>query len=137
MHTGVDFAGPRGTPILAAGKGIIEEARRRGTYGNYIRIRHANGYHTAYAHMRRFGRGIRKGVKVRQGQVIGFIGSTGVSSGPHLHYEVLVNQRFVNPLKIKVPRERRLQGAELTKYQRERKRIDELRKRPPVKHQGR
>ena len=137
MHTGVDFAGPRGTPILAAGKGVIEEARRRGTYGNYIRIRHANGYHTAYAHMRRFGRGIRKGVKVRQGQVIGYIGSTGVSSGPHLHYEVLVNQRFVNPLKIKVPRERRLQGPELAKYQRERQRIDELRKRPPVKHQGR
>lgn len=132
MHTGVDWAGPRGTPILAAGKGIVEEARRRGTYGNYVRIKHANGYHTTYSHMHRFGPGIRQGVKVKQGQIIGYIGSTGLSSGPHLHYEVLVNKRFVDPLKINVPRERRLRGEELAAYQRERGRIDELLKRPPV-----
>ena len=132
MHTGVDWAGPTGTPILAAGKGVIEVAKRRGAYGNYVRIKHANGYHTAYAHMRRFGPGIRPGVKVRQGQVIGYIGSTGLSSGPHLHYEVLVNKRHVNPLKIKVPRERRLQGPELAEFQRERQRINDLIRRPPV-----
>lgn len=137
MHTGVDWAGPTGTPILAAGKGIVEEARRRGTNGNYVRIKHANGYHTTYSHMHRFGSGVRKGVKVKQGQVIGYIGSTGLSSGPHLHYEVLVNQRFVNPLKIKVPRERRLDGTELAAYQRERRRIDELIQRPPVRTRSR
>ncbi len=132
MHTGVDWAGPRGTPILAAGKGIIEEARRRGTYGNYVRIKHANGYDTTYSHMHKFGPGIRKGVKVKQGQIIGYIGSTGLSSGPHLHYEVLVNKRFVDPLKIKVPRERRLSGEDLAAFQRERSRITDLLKRPPV-----
>ncbi len=137
MHTGVDYAGPRGTPILAAGKGIVEEARRRGTYGNYVRIKHANGYNTAYAHMHRFGKGIRKGVKVRQGQIIGYIGNTGLSSGPHLHYEVLVNQRFVNPLKIKVPQARRLTGSELAEFKRKREQVDELMARPPVETRGR
>ncbi len=132
MHTGVDWAGPLGTPILAAGKGIIDEARRRGTYGNYVRIKHANGYHTTYAHMHRFGPGIHKSAKVKQGQIIGYIGSTGLSSGPHLHYEILVNKRFVDPLKIKVPRERKLTGEELAAFMRERGRIDELLKRPPV-----
>ena len=132
MHTGVDWAGPTGTPILAAGKGIVEERRRRGAYGNYVRIKHANGYDTTYSHMHNFGPGIRKGVKVKQGQIIGYIGSTGLSSGPHLHYEVLVNKRFVNPLKIKVPRERQLAGEDLAAFQRERNRITELIKRPPV-----
>lgn len=132
MHTGVDWAGPRGTPILAAGKGVIEYARRRGANGNYVRIRHANGYQTSYSHMHRFGPGIREGIKVKQGQVIGYIGSTGLSSGPHLHYEILVNKRHVNPLKIKVPRERRLTGTELAAYKRERQRINDLLKRPPV-----
>ncbi|NQX80339.1 MAG: M23 family metallopeptidase, partial [Hyphomicrobiaceae bacterium] len=129
----VDWAGPRGTPILAAGNGIIEEARRRGAYGNYIRIEHANGYDTTYSHMHKFGQGMRKGVKVKQGQIIGYIGSTGLSSGPHLHYEVLVNKRFVDPLKIKVPRARRLLKEDLADYQRERIRIIALLKRPPTK----
>ncbi|MEM9358802.1 MAG: M23 family metallopeptidase [Pseudomonadota bacterium] len=137
MHTGIDYAGPRGTPILAAGKGVIDEARRRGTYGNYIRIKHANGYKTAYAHLHRFGKGITKGVKVRQGQIIGYLGNTGLSSGPHLHYEVLVNQRFVNPLKIKVPQARRLAGGELDEFKRKREQIDDLMARPPVETQGR
>ena len=133
MHTGVDWAAPTGTPILAAGKGEIEHAGRKGQYGNYVRIRHANGYQSSYAHMSRLGRGVRKGVKVRQGQIIGYVGSTGLSSGPHLHYEILVNKRFVNPMSIKVPKERQLAGTELNDFQRERARIDELMRRAPVK----
>lgn len=132
MHAGVDWAGPAGTPIMAAGRGVIEIAGRKGQYGNFVRIRHANGYKTSYAHMRRFARGVKAGAKVRQGQVIGYIGSTGLSSGPHLHYEVLVNSRHVNPMTIKVPRERQLKGRELIEYQRERARIDELMRRAPV-----
>ncbi|MCL4767250.1 MAG: M23 family metallopeptidase [Hyphomicrobiaceae bacterium] len=132
MHTGVDWASPVGTPILAAGNGLIEEAQRKGQYGNYVRIRHANGYQTTYAHMSRHGAGIREGVKVKQGQVIGYVGCTGLCSGPHLHYEVLVNSRFVDPLKIQVPRERQLAGRQLAEYQKERARIDELMRRAPV-----
>ncbi len=132
MHTGVDWAAKRGTPILAAGKGTIEEAGRKGRYGNYIRIRHANGYQTAYGHMTRLAPGVAAGVKVRQGQTIGYVGSTGLSSGPHLHYEVLVNKQFVNPLSIKVPNERQLKGKDLAEFQAERTRIDELRSRAPV-----
>ena len=98
MHTGIDWATTPGTPILAAGNGVIEEVGRKGQYGNYIRIRHANGYQTAYGHMQRFADGVAEGVKVRQGQIIGYVGSTGMSSGPHLHFEVLVNSRFVDPL---------------------------------------
>lgn len=133
MHKGVDWAAKPGTPILAAGNGRIDEAKRHSGYGNYVRIRHANGYKTAYAHMRRFGKGIRKGVKVRQGQVIGYVGSTGLSSGPHLHYEILVNNRHVNPMRIHVPRGRQLRGKELSDFQKERIRIDDLMHRAPVK----
>lgn len=132
MHTGVDWACSPGTPILASGTGVIEEAGHKGYNGNYVRIRHANGYHTAYSHMSRIGSGIAPGVKVRQGQVIGFVGSTGLSSGPHLHFEVLVNSRFVDPMSIQVPRERKLDGKELADFQRERARIDELMRRAPV-----
>jgi murein DD-endopeptidase MepM/ murein hydrolase activator NlpD len=132
MHTGVDWSAPIGTPILAAGNGVVEEADRKGQYGNYIRIRHANGYQTSYAHMSRFAPGIQEGVKVRQGQVIGFVGNTGLSSGPHLHYEVLVSNRYVDPMQIQVPRERRLTGRQAAEFQRERSRIDELMRRPPV-----
>ncbi len=133
MHTGTDWAAASGTPIMAAGRGVVEVARRKGGNGNYVRIKHANGYQTAYSHMRRFGRGIRPGVKVRQGQVIGYVGTTGLSSGPHLHYEVLVNNRFVNPLKISVPRARKLRGKELKAYKLERERIAKLMRRSPVK----
>jgi murein DD-endopeptidase MepM/ murein hydrolase activator NlpD len=133
MHAGVDWAAPVGTPIMAAGNGTIEVAGREGGYGNYIRIRHANGYRTAYAHMVRFAEGVARGVRVRQGQVIGYVGSTGLSSGPHLHYEVHVNNRFMNPLSIKVPRSRQLQGRLLTEFKREKTRIDELMRRAPVK----
>lgn len=132
MHTGVDWACAPGTPVLASGNGTIEEAGHKGYYGNYIRIRHANGYHTAYAHMTRLAAGVEQGIKVRQGQVIGYVGSTGLSSGPHLHFEVLVNSRFVDPMSIQVPRERKLTGRELADFQKERARIDDLMKRSPV-----
>ena len=132
MHTGIDWASPTGTPILAAGSGTIEEARRKGYNGNYVRIRHANGYQTAYSHMSRFAKGVTPGVRISQGQVIGYVGSTGLSSGPHLHYEILVNNQFVNPLSIEVPRERQLAGRDLTEFHKERMRIDELMRRTPV-----
>ena len=132
MHTGVDWACASGTPILASGTGVIEEAGHKGYNGNYIRIRHANGYHTAYSHMSRFASGVEAGVKVRQGQVIGYVGSTGLSSGPHLHFEVLVNSRFVDPMSIQVPRERKLAGKELGDFQKERAHIEELMRRSPV-----
>ncbi len=132
MHTGVDWATSPGTPVLASGNGTIEESGHKGYYGNYIRIRHANGYHTAYGHMMRLAAGVKEGVKVRQGQIIGYVGSTGLSSGPHLHFEVLVNSRFVNPMSIQVPRERKLEGKDLADYQKERARIDDLMKRSPV-----
>lgn len=133
MHTGTDWAAATGTPIMAAGRGVVEVAKRRGGNGNYVRIKHANGYQTAYSHLHRFGRGIRPGVKVRQGQIIGYVGSTGLSSGPHLHYEILVNNRFVNPIKIRVPRSRKLRDKELHAFQRERNRIAKLLRRSPVK----
>lgn len=133
MHKGVDWAARPGTPILAAGNGRIEAAKRHSGYGNYVRIRHANGYQTAYAHMLRFAKGIRAGKKVRQGQVIGYVGSTGLSSGPHLHYEILVNNRHVDPMRIHVPRGRQLRGKQLVEFQKERKRIDDLMRRAPVK----
>lgn len=133
MHTGTDWAAATGTPIMAAGRGVIEFAKRKGSNGNYVRIKHSNGYQTAYSHMHRFGPGIRPGVKVRQGQIIGYVGSTGLSSGPHLHYEILVNKRFVNPIKISVPRARKLRDKELKAFQRERNRIAKLLRRSPVK----
>lgn len=132
MHAGVDWAGPVGTPIMAAGNGVIEEARWKGEYGNYVRIRHANGYSTSYAHQSRFAPGTTEGAKVRQGQVIGYVGATGLVSGPHLHFEVLVNNRPVDPMAIQVPQERRLTGKQLADFQKERARIDDLMRRPPV-----
>jgi murein DD-endopeptidase MepM/ murein hydrolase activator NlpD len=132
MHSGVDWAGPIGTPIMAAGNGTIEEAKYKGDYGNYVRIRHANGYSTTYGHMSRVAPGIAEGVKVRQGQLIGFMGSTGLSTGSHLHYEVLINDRHVDPMSIKVPQERKLAGKALADFQKERARIEDLMRRPPV-----
>ena len=132
MHTGVDWATKRGTPILAAGRGTIVFAGRKGGYGNYMRIKHANGYSTGYAHMRGFARGVKVGVKVRQGQVIGYVGTTGLSSGPHLHFEVLVNKGFVDPMRLKESRERQLKGEELIEFLREKARIDDLIHRVPV-----
>lgn len=132
MHTGVDWAAQHGTPIMAAGDGVIEEAGAKGEYGNYIRIRHANGYKTAYGHMSRYAPGASPGVRVRQGQIIGYVGSTGLSSGPHCHFEVLVNGQFVNPMSIQVPNDRKLSGKDLADFKREKARIDELMRRHPV-----
>ena len=116
MHRGIDFAAPRGTPIFAAGDGVIEFKGRKGGYGNYIRIRHNNGYSTAYAHMNGFARKMYQGRRVRQGQVIGYVGSTGRSTGPHLHYEILVDGRQTNPLKVRMPSGERLKGTDLAKF---------------------
>ena len=132
MHTGVDWAAPTGTPILAAGDGTVERVGREGGYGNYVRIRHANGFATAYGHMSRYAPGMEPGVKVKQGQMIGFVGSTGMSTGPHLHYEVLVNNKFVNPMTIQVPRGLQLAGRELAEFQKERRRIEVLMEMDPV-----
>ncbi|MFN3673788.1 MAG: M23 family metallopeptidase, partial [Bosea sp. (in: a-proteobacteria)] len=106
MHTGVDWANRIGTPILAAGNGTVIKAEWDSGYGRRIEIQHANGYVTTYSHQSAFAKGIAPGVKVRQGQLIGYLGSTGLSTGPHLHYEVMVNGNFVNPMKIRVPRGR-------------------------------
>ena len=106
MHNGVDWAAPTGTPIAAAGDGTVEQVGGRGGYGNYVRLRHANGFSTAYGHMSGFARGMEQGKKVRQGQVIGYVGSTGLSTGAHLHYEILINGRVVDPMKIRLPRGR-------------------------------
>jgi murein DD-endopeptidase MepM/ murein hydrolase activator NlpD len=123
-HTGVDWAAPIGTPIYASGNGSIEKMGWEGGYGRYIRIRHANGYETAYGHMSAFAKGIDVGKNVRQGQVIGFVGSTGLSTGPHLHYEIIINTRFVDPMKVKLPRGRVLDGAALAGFDSERVRLD-------------
>ena len=119
MHKGVDFAAPHGTPIYAAGDGVIEKAGRWGSFGNYIRIRHNSNLKTAYAHLQKFKTGIRPGVRIKQGDVIGYIGTTGRSTGPHLHYEVLMNGTQVNPNGINVPIGEELKHAELKKFQSE------------------
>jgi murein DD-endopeptidase MepM/ murein hydrolase activator NlpD len=126
MHKGVDFAAPRGTPIYAAGNGSITHAGRKGGYGKYVRIRHNNQYSTAYAHMNRIARGVRRGRRVSQGQIIGYVGSTGRSTGPHLHYEILAANRQVNPLTLKMPSGRRLAGAEFKRYQDARRKLESL-----------
>ncbi len=125
-HKGTDFAAVRGTPILAAGNGVVERSSRYGSYGNYIRIRHANGYKTAYAHLSGYGRNIKKGRRVTQGQIIGYVGATGRVTGAHLHYEVLKNNRQVNPMTVKVPTGRKLKAAELKLFAIEKARIDAL-----------
>lgn len=126
MHTGVDWAAPRGTPIIAAGNGIVEKAGWANGYGNQTLIRHANGYVSSYNHQNGIARNVKPGAQVRQGQVIGWVGSTGLSTGPHLHYELIVNGNKVDPLKIRLPGGKSLQGDVLARFQEERKRIDAL-----------
>jgi murein DD-endopeptidase MepM/ murein hydrolase activator NlpD len=124
LHTGVDWGAPMGTPIFAAGNGSIEEIGVKGGYGKYVRIRHANGYETAYGHMTAFARGLDVGSKVRQGQVIGFVGSTGLSTGSHVHFEIIINDRFVDPMKVKLPRGRVLDGTTLAQFEKDRDQLD-------------
>ena len=133
MHTGVDWAAPTGTPIYASGNGTVEKEGWESGYGKYIRIRHNNGYETAYGHMSAFARGVEEGKRVRQGQVIGFVGSTGLSTGSHVHYEILVNGRFVDPMRIKLPRGRVLDGPLLTGFEQERERLDGIMARKPAR----
>ncbi len=116
MHKGMDFAASTGTPIYAAGDGIVEYAGRYNSYGNYARIRHNTQLKTAYAHMSRFAGGVKPGKRVRQGEVIGYVGTTGRSTGPHLHYEVLVNNAQTNPKSVNLPTGEQLQGRELRKF---------------------
>ncbi|MFN3460874.1 MAG: M23 family metallopeptidase [Oceanibaculum sp.] len=117
MHRGIDFAAPTGTPIMAAGSGTIAKAEWFGAYGRYISVRHNNEFSTAYAHLSRFAPGIRAGVRVQQGQVIGYVGTTGSSTGPHLHYEVLKGGTQVNPINVKFPAGEKLEGKALARFQ--------------------
>ncbi len=116
MHKGVDFRAPTGTPIMAAGDGVVEMAARNGSYGNYIRIRHNDTYKTAYGHLSRFGKGIKRGKRVKQGQVIGYSGATGRVTAAHLHYEVLVAGKQSNPMTLKLPTGRVLEGENFEQF---------------------
>ena len=127
MHQGVDFAAATGTPIYAAGDGKVVVAGRNGGYGRYVKLRHTGEFDTAYAHMSRIAKGIGPGRRVRQGQVIGYVGTSGRSTGPHLHYEVLRKGKQMNPLSVKQPANVRLTGADLERLRREIARIDRLR----------
>ncbi|MEI8154663.1 MAG: M23 family metallopeptidase, partial [Hyphomicrobiales bacterium] len=126
MHTGVDWAARLGTAIYASGNGTIEKVGWESGYGKYVRIKHSNGYETAYGHMTAFSRSTQPGARVRQGEVIGYVGSTGLSTGPHVHYEILVNGRFVDPLRVKLPRGRVLEGQLVANFDRERERVDSI-----------
>ena len=132
MHRGVDFAAPRGTPVMAAGSGVIARAGWNGSYGRYIKIRHNGTYSTAYGHLHRYARNIRAGKRVRQGQIIGYVGSTGRSTGPHLHYEVHRNNRQINPMKLRLPTGNKLTGKRLARFMKFRAGIDEKRASLPV-----
>ena len=125
-HKGVDFGAGHGTPILAAGDGVVLEARRWAGYGNWLRIRHAGKWDTGYAHISRYAPGIRPGMRVRQGQVVAYVGSTGLSTGPHLHYEVWLNGQRVNPIGAKVPQGTILGGGELAAFKAKKSRIDRM-----------
>jgi len=116
LHKGVDFAAPKGTPIFAGGNGVIDYVGNNGGYGKYIRIRHNNEYKTAYAHLSNFNKNIVKGKRVNQGDIIGYVGNTGNSTGPHLHYEILYKNKQINPMKMKLPPRKTLKGDELHRF---------------------
>ncbi len=124
MHTGTDFAAPEGTPIMASGSGTITRAKWCGGGGNCIKIKHNSTYETVYAHMKNFAKGMRVGKKVRQGQIIGYVGSTGMSTGPHLHYEVIVNGKKTNSQTLKLPSLKRLSNDARKDFEIERIKID-------------
>ncbi|MEO1745506.1 MAG: M23 family metallopeptidase, partial [Pseudomonadota bacterium] len=126
MHWGVDWSAPHGTPIISPGNGTVEKAGWAGGYGRQSVIRHANGYETSYSHQTRFAKGISPGARVRQGQVIGYIGTTGLSTGPHLHYEMRVNGKRVDPMRVRLPDADNLNGEDLIAFKVERDRIDAL-----------
>jgi murein DD-endopeptidase MepM/ murein hydrolase activator NlpD len=130
-HNGVDWAAPVGTPIFAAGNGVVVKSGFTSGYGRRVEIEHVNGYVTTYNHMSGFGRGIREGVRISQGQVVGYLGSSGLSTGPHLHYEVIVNGHYVDPMRVKLARTRQFDGKMLGDFKRERDRIDGLMAKAP------
>jgi murein DD-endopeptidase MepM/ murein hydrolase activator NlpD len=125
-HTGVDWANKVGTPIIAAGNGTVLKAEWDSGYGRRVELQHTNGYVTAYSHMSSFAKGITPGKRIQQGQVIGYVGNSGLSTGPHLHYEVIINGSFVDPLKIRLPRGRELEGRGLVDFKRQREQVEEL-----------
>jgi murein DD-endopeptidase MepM/ murein hydrolase activator NlpD len=126
LHTGTDFAAPTNTPIMASGSGTIVRAKWCGGGGNCIKIKHNSTYETVYAHMKSFARGIKVGKKVRQGQIIGYVGSTGMSTGPHLHYEVIINGKKTNSQKLKLPSGKILKNNERTQFEIHRIKTDVL-----------
>lgn len=126
MHTGVDWSAPRGTPIIAAGNGVVEKAGWSGGYGRQTIIRHANGYETSYNHQSGIAKDVVPGARVRQGQVIGYVGSTGLSTGNHLHYELIVNGNKVDPMRVRLPVGKVLKGEELAAFKKEKERVDTL-----------
>ena len=126
MHSGTDFAAPTGTPIMASGDGIVTRAQWCGGGGNCVKIKHNSVYQTVYAHMSKFGRGIKKGVRVKQGQIIGYVGSTGLSTGPHLHYEVIENGKKINSQKLKLPSGKTLKGNQRKNFEVSKIKIDVL-----------
>ena len=126
MHKGTDFAAPMGTPIMASGEGKIVRARWCGGGGNCVKIKHNSTYSTVYAHMSKFGRNIKEGVRIKQGQIIGYVGSTGMSTGPHLHYEVIENGRKINSQKLKLPSGKILKGKERVLFEIEKIKINVL-----------
>ena len=126
MHQGIDFGAGTGTPVLAAGDGVVVEARRWGGYGNWLRIRHANGWETGYGHLSRYAKGLRAGDRVRQGELVAYVGSTGASTGPHLHYETWFKGARVNPVGVKVPQGTVLAGSELAAFRAQKAHIDGL-----------
>lgn len=132
MHTGVDLAAPAGTPIYASGDGIVEMAQWNSGYGRYVQLKHVNGFETAYAHMSRIAEGIKPGLRVRQGQIIGYVGSTGNSTGNHLHFEIKVNGRVVDPLSVKLPRDKSLPAPYEQAFQQAIAQIRDLMQRDPA-----
>ena len=126
MHQGIDFGAGTGTPVLAAGDGVVVEAKRWAGYGNWLRISHGNGWETGYAHLSRYAKGLKPGQRVRQGQLVAYVGSTGMSTGAHLHYEIWQKGHRINPTGAKVPQGTVLAGAELAAFKAQRARIDQL-----------
>jgi murein DD-endopeptidase MepM/ murein hydrolase activator NlpD len=134
MHKGIDFAVPTGTPVMAAGSGTVVFAGSGGEYGNLLVINHGNNYATAYAHLSRFASGVRTGARVHQGDVVAYSGMTGLATGPHLHYEIRIDNSSVNPLTVKVASGRKLDGQELKDFFAERAHIETLVASTPIQH---
>lgn len=135
MHKGVDFGAPIGTAVYAAGDGTVEIAGKKGQYGNYVRLRHNNTYATAYAHLQRFAKGISIGSRVKQGQIIAYVGNTGLSTGPHLHFEVLIDSKQVNPMGVKMATGRKISDKEMSRFKQFMNETQALLKRLPLQSQ--